>query len=344
MLKRGRVDFGSERVPHSGSYRQQIALQQKKDEMRLSWRIAAFGACLATICGTVTLWHIHSKKASTQRAAEDALAYRLAADQGDPKSEYNLGDIYYHGQGVHQDYTEAFHWFSSAADQGDPEAQYALGYMYYHGQAVAKNYSEAMRWYRNAADRGQPKAQYDLGSMYYYGQGVPKDYDQAIRWYRNAADQGYARAQYALGSMYYNGVGLPQDYVEADRWLGKAADQGDAMARRALGQRETRSNAWINVRYTLLFLALIVSVSFLTDYLLPGRNRRDRGQQVTALLGLLGVLYVGLSLYGITHDDMRDSAHINAFYLAKWLLVGMSIVFAFLWLGDRKKQREKELR
>ena len=45
-------------------------------------------------------------------------------------------------------------------------AQYDLGGMYYNGQGVAKNYAEAMKWFRKAADQGSANAQYGLGVMY----------------------------------------------------------------------------------------------------------------------------------------------------------------------------------
>lgn len=35
--------------------------------------------------------------------------------------------MYYYGQGVPQDRTEANHWFQKAADQGDRDAQHTLG-------------------------------------------------------------------------------------------------------------------------------------------------------------------------------------------------------------------------
>ena len=59
-----------------------------------------------------------------------------AAEQGYAKAQFNLGLIYYNGQGVRQDYTQAVQWYRKAAEQGDAKAQYNLGVMYDNGQGV----------------------------------------------------------------------------------------------------------------------------------------------------------------------------------------------------------------
>ena len=76
------------------------------------------------------------------------------------------------------------------ADQGDPIAEYNLGFMYYRGQGVDQNYKETVKWYRKAAEQGFAIAQNNLGSMYYDGTGVSRDYKEAEKWFRKSADQG----------------------------------------------------------------------------------------------------------------------------------------------------------
>lgn len=84
--------------------------------------------------------------------------YRLAADQGFASAQFELGDMYYVGRGVRQDYTEAVRWFQLAANQGNAYAQHDLGVMYYAGLGVPKNYSEALKWNRRAAEQGDTRA------------------------------------------------------------------------------------------------------------------------------------------------------------------------------------------
>jgi len=69
-----------------------------------------------------------------------------------------------------------------ATEQGDAEAQYNLGVMYYSGEGVPEDYTEAAKWFRKAAEQGHAEAQYNLGVMYDSGDGVPKDDVEAYAW------------------------------------------------------------------------------------------------------------------------------------------------------------------
>ena len=44
--------------------------------------------------------------------------WRLLAEQGDAKAQFNLGFLYRIGQGVNQDYQKACHWYLLSAEQG----------------------------------------------------------------------------------------------------------------------------------------------------------------------------------------------------------------------------------
>jgi tetratricopeptide (TPR) repeat protein len=103
------------------------------------------------------------------------------AEQGNANAQNLVGEMYFLGKGVKQDYQEAAKWYRKAAEQGDANAQYNLGFMYKNGQGVKQDYQEAAKWYRKAA-----------------------------KWYRKAAEQGDANAQYNLGFMYENGQGVIQ--------------------------------------------------------------------------------------------------------------------------------------
>ena len=45
------------------------------------------------------------------------------ANQGDAEAQYDLGLMYYDGEGVYQDYAKAFKWFEKSANQSSPHAQ-----------------------------------------------------------------------------------------------------------------------------------------------------------------------------------------------------------------------------
>ena len=60
--------------------------------------------------------------------------------------------MYAQGRGVPQDYAEAARWYRVAADQGDPQAQYNLGLSYAKGEGISDDVSAHM-WFNIAASR-----------------------------------------------------------------------------------------------------------------------------------------------------------------------------------------------
>ena len=161
--------------------------------------------------------------------------YQKAADNGVTGAYTWLGVMYYNGQGVAQNYEKAFLWTKKAAENGAADAYVGLGVMFCKGQGVAQNYGEAFQWFQKAVDNGDPVAYGWLVSMYYNGQGVSQNYGEAFKWTKKAAEKGIAAAYAGLGGMYYKGQGVAQNYNEAFRWYQKAADNGDADAYVGLG-------------------------------------------------------------------------------------------------------------
>ena len=86
--------------------------------------------------------------------------------------------------------TAAARWYRMAAEQGTAGAQFNLGFMYYTGEGVLKDDAEAVRWYRMAAEQGDAGAQYNLGVMYANGRGVLKDATLAHMWLNIAGANG----------------------------------------------------------------------------------------------------------------------------------------------------------
>ena len=60
-------------------------------------------------------------------SSSDHDAIRILADQGDANAQLNLGDNFYFGQGVEQNFAEAARWYRMAAEQGLADAQFRLG-------------------------------------------------------------------------------------------------------------------------------------------------------------------------------------------------------------------------
>ena len=76
-----------------------------------------------------------------QTELQDVDALRRDAEEGDADAQYNLGVLYFEGQGVPEDRSETIRWFRLAADQGHAGAQYALGVSYREGEGVPEDIS-----------------------------------------------------------------------------------------------------------------------------------------------------------------------------------------------------------
>ena len=73
-------------------------------------------------------------------------------------ARYNLGLMYFRGEGVFQDKEKAVELWASAAVGGNAPAMYRLGSMYYEGRCVLKYDVEAYAWLNIAVANGQKRA------------------------------------------------------------------------------------------------------------------------------------------------------------------------------------------
>lgn len=84
------------------------------------------------------------------------------------------------------------------AKKGNILCQSILGNLYYNGIGVKQDYNEAIEWYRSAAINGDSSSQFRLGLMYNSGIGVERDPIEAMRWFKKSALQGYSIANLYL--------------------------------------------------------------------------------------------------------------------------------------------------
>ena len=62
-----------------------------------------------------------------------------------------------------RDFVTALRLCRPLAEKGHSGAQFRLGAMYFDGEGVTQNYSEALKWLRMAGDLGDGEAQVYLG-------------------------------------------------------------------------------------------------------------------------------------------------------------------------------------
>ena len=136
-----------------------------------------------------------------------------------------MGHLFYFGEGVQQNYTNAFLWYSKAAEQNDPAAQYNLGELYRTGLGAQQSQTNAIFWYQKAADQRHKSASLFLARCYGKGRSVPQDSDKALALCLPFAKKGNAEGQYLVGLSYMYGKGFDQDFYEASRWFEQSLEK-----------------------------------------------------------------------------------------------------------------------
>jgi TPR repeat protein len=78
-----------------------------------------------------------------------------------------LGECFFYGYGVAQDYAEAFQFCKIAAESGDADSQYILWLCYKGGKGVNQNNQIAQMWLEVSAKNGNLKAKAQKGEIAY---------------------------------------------------------------------------------------------------------------------------------------------------------------------------------
>ena len=93
--------------------------------------------------GMAKIGYLYDQRQDYERAFT---FYTIAAQNGDPISQYNLGVMYKDGKGVNKDIGEAIFWLEKASNQGLLEAQYLTGLYYLFLQKDTKLYIDGTYW------------------------------------------------------------------------------------------------------------------------------------------------------------------------------------------------------
>ena len=159
-----------------------------------------------------------------------------------------LGDMYFYGIGVEQDYLTALYYYQEAYFGGDYEILLKIGDMYYYGYGVKQSCVEARKYYEKALDcvdsRFSPArhAFSKIGNLMYFDKKIFNNYNEAIEYHKKTAEKGNADAMFYLGCLdMYEGYG---SYSEAMEWFMKAAELGCTKAMIIIGDYVNNSKEW----------------------------------------------------------------------------------------------------
>jgi TPR repeat protein len=91
--------------------------------------------------------------------------YQQLVDEGDPLAILRLGQLYFLGENIQQDYDLAFYYYSILANAGDATAQFVLGDMYQRGLHTQRDLIAARRWFNSASDKGHMYAARNIAAL-----------------------------------------------------------------------------------------------------------------------------------------------------------------------------------
>lgn len=155
---------------------------------------------------------------------------REAAEAGDPKAWFEIGNRYAEGRGVAADMKAASLWYESAAEAGLAPAQHRLANMLEKATGVERDVPRAIDLYEQAAAKGNASAMHNLAVLHAMGAGGRTDNEAAARNFTRAAELGVRDSQFNLGILAAKGVGMKQDLAAAYKWFAVVAEAGDADA------------------------------------------------------------------------------------------------------------------
>jgi TPR repeat protein len=138
----------------------------------------------------------------------------------------------------------------AAAGNNDRWLLFDLGAVYYRGDGVSKSETKAHTWWLRAAETGSPTAMWNVYLDFKDGGTVAKDEAAALYWLRRAASAGYINAKYELGILLIDGgLGIETNAAEGVGILREVAvstDAGEKRWKAALALAERLPQAFPN--------------------------------------------------------------------------------------------------
>ena len=172
-------------------------------------------------CGNLgELYYVGTDVAQNYQKAREL--YEKACRFEDGAGCGSLGNMYALGRGVRQSYPKAFELFEKACALKDGSWCNNLGYRYSRGIGVRENGRKARAFFEKACDLDDGSGCTNLGLRYARGIDVRKDSARAVELFEKACSLESAGGCNSLGLMHDKGEGVRQDYAKSRAFFEKA--------------------------------------------------------------------------------------------------------------------------
>lgn len=178
------------------------------------------------------------RKASDQCDMNNIIKlYEDAINNNNYKAMYLLGDKYYSGYKIEQDYDLAMFYFRMAARFNYSKAEFNIGKMYENGFGIIKSYEKAIEWYKLAFTHGDVQGLVGMADVYI----SRNEFNTAFNLYNKAYEKYEDKTDAAIvmlkiGFLYVYGKGVHKNRDKGLEWLKMALKTGNKTVIKIIGE------------------------------------------------------------------------------------------------------------
>ncbi|EJK61329.1 hypothetical protein THAOC_18215 [Thalassiosira oceanica] len=147
---------------------------------------------------------------------------RKRVDAKDPVATEYLGQLYYYGKhGLQPDIPQAIELWTEAARLGYLNSQFRLGYLCYHGEGVEQDEARGINHWQYAAAQGHPESRCLLGVHEYEN----ANRELAVQHVMISAKMGHEESLNFIKDMFMKGHVTKAQYAEALKGYQSAVEE-----------------------------------------------------------------------------------------------------------------------
>lgn len=204
------------------------------------------------------------------------MLYTESACRNSPYGQYQLAYCYEKGYSCECNYSLAAEWYEESFKNGFIKAAKKLGDFYFKGLGVKQNYNTAVNYYLNVQEENADACMV-LSDCYSKGLGVEISYEKAFEYLYKSYELGSNKPNLKLSECYLTGNGVEKNFAKARVLLKKAALKGEIVSQLIydyyLGEKIGLINKikgigyivmsnWASIAAIFGFIAVIVGLMF----------------------------------------------------------------------------------
>ena len=201
-----------------------------------------FSRCVYDVVSGDKIRFIEAGKIARCYVSCDWDKYKKMLEEVDDPDKYGLlGNLFWWGRGVDQNYEKAVEIYRKGMEMGSGYATSELGSAFSMGSAfsiergVEEDDEKAAELFRKGMNMGSGSAAANLGNAFWCEKGVEQSYEKAVELYRKGMNMGSGSAAANLGNAFWCEKGVEQSYEKAVELYRKGMKMGNGFAAAKLG-------------------------------------------------------------------------------------------------------------